>query len=498
MPETPPEDDANGVEGGVAGDSLWWSPDEIFEGDAGYDGDPVEAWGPLSAESRAVMLASETELRLEVAVDELKAADAAVARAAAERLRMVDHVRDLSLTADALQSAAIDAERAERRTGASPHTDPTRSLRALRSIDVSERSARAEIAAALRISEGAASALARAAELMRRRHPRVFAAMQVGEIRERHATVLVRSIEELPHDAAERVIAAALPLADRTSPSFVVLVNRLVAREHPTSPEERHARAAEDRAVWVSDDRDGMSILSQLLPSVEAHAILNRAKSMAKLLKKNPNETRTTAQLVADVLRDLQLDGGTTSLPVELRGSRPTVFVTVPALAIATGNNDFGTTEVDGVGPIDLETATQLIGRATEWTRIVTHPVTGLVLCVDRQRYRPPAAIARIARWAYGTCTFPGCRAAAQRCELDHIVDWNHGGTTCLANLHPLCTSHHTVKHATRWRVKANSGGGVTWTSPGGQRITTPPKAPWRTSANDSRSVALAVDPPPF
>ena len=221
---------------------------------------------------------------------------------------------------------------------------------------------------------------------------------------------------------------------------------------------------------------------------------------MAKTIARDPDETRTLAQITADVIIDLLLDGECESTPESARGIRPTVFVTVPALALATGNPECGTAEVDGIGPIDLDTATRLVGAASEWTRILTHPETGMILSVSRDRYRPPAAIARLARWAYGTCTFPGCRVPAHRCELDHICPWAEGGSTGICSLHPLCTSHHTIRHATLWHLEPDPGGGVTWTSPGKQQVTTPPKAPWR----DQRRALFATtttpidDPAPF
>lgn len=499
MPDQPAADDANvvfGVDAEAFGDRFVYS-DEVVSDLDGVMNSPA-----VIAEVRA----SDAEAQVQIDVDDLRAADAAVSRAAAERMRLIARARDSSLRNDALRAAAIDAHHRARPRVAdgdvpSQPSEPSRSARAagglhamtaVRTQEISERSARAEIAMALGMSEGGAGGLVDAATAMRRRHPEVLAAMAAGAIRERHATKLVRAIADLPEDAAGRVVAEALPEADRAFSKFGAIVDRLVFREHPESPEERHVRAVEDRAAWITDDVDGMSVLSQLMSSVDAHAILNRAKSMAAALAKGPDETRTARQLAADVLRDLLIDGETSSLPDSVRGIRPSVFITVPALAAATGDGRFGTAEVDGIGPIDLETATKLIGAGSEWTRIVTHPLTGMVLDIDRKRYRPPAGIARLARWMYGTCTFPGCRTAAHRCELDHIRDWCDGGKTCIGNLHPLCTGHHTVKHATQWLVEPEPGGGVTWTSPGGQRFTTAPKAPWRVPAEP------ADEPPPF
>lgn len=42
-------------------------------------------------------------------------------------------------------------------------------------------------------------------------------------------------------------------------------------------------------------------------------------------------------------------------------------------------------------------------------------------------------------RW----CTFPGCREPVARCDVDHVVEWNAGGTTCPENGRLLCGPHN-------------------------------------------------------
>ena len=496
MPEQPPCDDSS--------ESDWWDERwaEITEAVDLIDefdlADEFEVGPEVDADWRATVAEHDVELM----VNRLRAADAAVAIVEAERLQLIDRLRATMITADELRASAQDAAqraRADRdgagrssaaaeypsafgpteRAGAARAAGGLHARTAVRSREISERSAQAEIALALGMSEGGASTLIHAAEQLCRRHPSVLAAMRVGEIRERHAIRLAGSIADLPIDAAERVVAAALPQADRAFSKFAAIVDRLVHREHPVSAEERHATALDDRAVWLTVHPDQMAELHVFGPAVEIHAAFNRLRSMAKTITRDPDETRTQGQATTDVVIDLLLDGSCESTSESVRGIRPTVFVTVPALSLATMNPTFGDAEIDGVGPIDLETATRLVGTASEWTRIITHPVTGMVLSVDRERYRPPAAIARLARWMYGTCTFPGCRTPAHRCELDHICPWSDGGGTGICNVHPLCTSHHTIRHATLWHPTPNPGGGVTWTSPGGQKVSTPPKAPW-------------------
>ncbi|MAP62532.1 MAG: hypothetical protein CMH34_02030, partial [Microbacterium sp.] len=59
-----------------------------------------------------------------------------------------------------------------------------------------------------------------------------------------------------------------------------------------------------------------------------------------------------------------------------------------------------------------------------------------------RDRYRPPKALRDIVKWRAGRCMGPGCGIPAERCEIDHSVAWEDGGTTELRNLHPLRLSH--------------------------------------------------------
>ena len=120
--------------------------------------------------------------------------------------------------------------------------------------------------------------------------------------------------------------------------------------------------------------------------------------------------------------------------------------------------------------------------------RVVTHPVTGAVLAVDR--YRPSPAIQRFVRARDVHCRFPGCRRPARACEIDHSEDHARGGPTARTNLACLCTRHHTLKTETSWTARQGPDGSVEWTSPLGSTVTDRPE----------RYVAFVPepDPPPF
>ncbi|MGG7466616.1 DUF222 domain-containing protein, partial [Plantibacter sp. YIM 135347] len=114
-------------------------------------------------------------------------------------------------------------------------------------------------------------------------------------------------------------------------------------------------------------------------------------------------------------------------------GISPTVHVTVPVMTILGHEHQPGSLE--GYGPIDPETAVRLSVNAKSFTRILTHPETGTVLSVSRERYVPPADMKRALAIRDTHCRAPGCNRLAKGCELDHTVPWSEGGETNVGNL---------------------------------------------------------------
>jgi hypothetical protein len=166
----------------------------------------------------------------------------------------------------------------------------------------------------------------------------------------------------------------------------------------------------------------------------------------------------------------------------------PTVSVTVPVLSLIGASTV--PAELNGRIPIDIRTARLLAGAAPGWDRILTHPITGAVLTVDR--YRPSAALKRHLNARDQRCRFPTCGYSARDCDLDHTRDHATGGETAADNLGGLCRRHHTLKHRTPWHVEHLGGGVFAWTSPTGRvYVDRPP--PQNTS-----TVPEDCTPPPF
>jgi hypothetical protein len=287
----------------------------------------------------------------------------------------------------------------------------------------------------------------------------------------------------LPEEARSWFEDAVLPFAETLTKAKLERKARTVReRAHPESIDTRTETAFEKRFVEVEPTRDGMAYLTAYLPAADAIGIHNRLTDMAIALQ-GKTESRTLTQLRTDLLTRLLEDG---MLPDsgsrKLNGIRPTVHITVPVLSLL-GHSDEPAT-LEGYGPISIDTARQLAAHAPYFYRILTHPETGTVLSVGRERYTASKELRRYLRYRDGTCRFPGCNRAARRSDLDHTKAWEHNGYTEHNNLAHLCPMHHHLKHNTGWTVIQLDDGILEWTSPSGRHYTTYPENPIAGSLN--------------
>jgi len=75
----------------------------------------------------------------------------------------------------------------------------------------------------------------------------------------------------------------------------------------------------------------------------------------------------------------------------------------------------------------------------------------------------------RALRAIYRSCGFPGCDVGFWKCDIHHIVPWELGGFTDLANMVPICSRHHHVIHEGGWQLNLAPDRTLTITQPTGQ-----------------------------
>jgi Domain of unknown function (DUF222) len=91
--------------------------------------------------------------------------------------------------------------------------------------------------------------------------------------------------------------------------------------------------------------------------------------------------------------------------------------------------------------------------------------------------YRPPPRLRHLVTIRQPTCSFPGCRRPAIRCDEDHTLPYDQGGRTCECNLAPLCRRHHRAKQARGWQLTQPEPGTMVWITPSGRSYATGPAA---------------------
>lgn len=398
---------------------------------------------------------------------------------------------ELSGVARAQAAAMATAARVIREASEHPEVfviEPT----APDAVEFAIRAAVAEVAVHLSVAESVVRSWVHQVQVMRERTPQVWDWFCDGGMSVANARMTAELVAALPTTVWAEFDATAADNRALPSARFSTRMRRLAARLDAATLVERHDRASADRRVFVEPAPDGMAWLTALLPVQDAYRAYTCVDRAAATIVADPEETRSLAQVRADVLTELlagRLDGQPVdTLASDVAGGNrvpvPTatvaVAVTVPIMTLLGLSEEPGT--LDGLHPIDAATARELAGHATSFTRILTHPISGVALTVDRGTYRVPADLKRWVRAIHPTCVFPGCGRRTRDCDLDHTHAYAEGGTTSACNLTPLCRHHHRIKHHTRWRLhrhrrdraaatappSATLAPAITWTSPTG------------------------------
>jgi hypothetical protein len=131
-----------------------------------------------------------------------------------------------------------------------------------------------------------------------------------------------------------------------------------------------------------------------------------------------------------------------------------------------------------GYGPVSMELAKSLAGDATSMIRVMTDPVTGVRLAMDRTTYKPPTDLARWVRIRDGRTRFPGKSTSAHLSDIDHAREWQDLGTTEDSNLITLDRPSHNAKSAGLYEDALLDTGVVRITDPWRHVFEDPPWAP--------------------
>src|SRR6266536_3224228 len=265
---------------------------------------------------------------------------------------------------------------------------------------------REDVACALRLSGLTAQSRLHTATDLAHRLPKTLRQLDRGAISYLHARALTDAVTSLDDRTVTEVERRVLPKAtEQTLANFKASVRRAVTTFAPARAEQQREQAMAERRVCITAREDGMAELWALLPAEGAAAVSAAIDALASA--RPADDPRTADQRRADALIDL----GIAALPGELAGH----------------------------GPIPASVTRRIAADPTgTWRRLVTDP-TGRLLDYGTTTSRPPADLTRFVTARDQTCTFPGCRRPAHRCDLDHEIAASAGGATSADNLAVLC-----------------------------------------------------------
>jgi hypothetical protein len=310
--------------------------------------------------------------------------------------------------------------------------------------------------------------------------PKLGEALADGAVCGAHVDVAGRALGQLDPGQRDALIDRAgwlVGIAERSTPEElrVALAGevRRIQADHGMARLERQRRATRLR-TWV-DHRDGMWCLAgrfdpatgvRLHGRIQAAVAGLFAEQVPETCPSDPSDKQDHLRALALVAL---LDHGTGGRP-----ARPEVLVVVDTTSPEGPGVDWGIpVEIPWTVLADLAGGRADVNTVVVRNGVVLHGPGQLNL--GRACRTANRAQRRALRGLYATCAIPGCTVLYEYCKLHHITWWEHGGTTDLQNLLPLCERHHHCIHDSGWSLTLGSDRELRVRTPDGQVMTTGP-----------------------
>jgi hypothetical protein len=324
------------------------------------------------------------------------------------------------------------------------------------------------------------------------RLPGTRAALAAGEIDKAKAYVIADEVSCLGHAHAAAVEAAVIGRAPgQTTGQLRASARRAALAADPAAADRHREKAEQEARVEVWPEPSGTAALAgRDLRPADVIAADKRIDALARRLKAAGIEgslDQLRARAYVGLLLGRPMPGplgpgaaGTAAAGAPAGPVASTVNLTMPLSSLVGASGEPG--EVAGFGPVSAADARALAdrlagGRGSRWCitltgqdgRAVAHgcararrsarggeaagrgweltvtvrPVAVKDCLHERESagYQPSPTLRHVIKVRQRTCSFPGCRRPAARCDQDHTVPYDQGGRTCVCNLPPAWLS---------------------------------------------------------
>lgn len=324
--------------------------------------------------------------------------------------------------------------------------------------------------------------------------PAFGAALRSGALTAGHVDAFGRTLRQLEPDQRSALIERADRFAAVAGASTVEDFARGLRREtNRLAADEGMARAERQRRAtrlrtWV-DVSDGMWCLSGRFAPELGLCLHGRLEAAISALftdqspeyPSDPGEQQDHRRALALVAL-AEGRGG--------RGARPEIVVVVDTTQL----DDGGQPTIDWGLPVEIPVRVlhTLAGTADVCALVIRNGVVlhaPGILNLGRSTRLGNRAQRRALRAMYATCAIPGCAVLFDHTKAHHVDWWEHGGSTDLDNLVPLCERHHHAVHERGWILQLGPRRELTVRTPDGEVMTTGPPSR-RSACNVTSGVA--------
>lgn len=280
-------------------------------------------------------------------------------------------------------------------------------------------------------------------------HPRTGASFADGDLSAEHVRLIGETLSAVEPDRRDEIEARLLALAQRTNPTqFGTHARDLLAREAPSASDRAALHQHRRRRVRTYDTPDGGFAFSGLLYGDMAETA--RVALDAFRRPDTPDEHRSPEQRSADAFEQLCAASLRVGEAPTRHGVRPHVIISMTVDELTLG--DRGVARFGSGQPATLRQLRTLLADCT-WSRVVLGPDSTPIEASTTVR-TVPAGLWRALVTRDGGCTWPGCDAPPNWCDVAHgAVAFSDDGQLSPGNAALLCRRHHRRFDLGAWRI---------------------------------------------
>jgi hypothetical protein len=277
-------------------------------------------------------------------------------------------------------------------------------------------------------------------------------ALAAGRLGAEHADALANATVKIDDAVKAEFFAGQddlLKRAEHSTPEeFARHCRTTVARLERDNGLARNQQQRRDSRLTIKPLADGMHQISGVVhPELGSRLTTAINCEVDTLVAASADRSSDRAHLAAEALGKLVTGGHQAARPNEAE-----ILVLIDEATLCDGLHEHSVCETNDAVALPPESIRRLAcnGRI----RPVIIGPHGEVLALGNQQRLANRAQRRALRAMYRTCAFPGCDVTFANTEAHHIVAWEHGGPTDIANLLPLCALHHHFVHELGWQLE--------------------------------------------